>query len=207
MTAQRLFLTLTIGLHSLTLYCQSIKDYFIPDSTHNKMSYYHLSPTGQRVDWTGSFYYTKKNTTYDVMKAQMMQGDITAVQTMTIKFTKNEVKMIKSVSTTMTEKNHKVEYNPPSIILKLPPAGQTISWSYKDITGENVQCTALWTTVEINGTEKKAIKKVMQYSKMKTKLTEYYVINIGFWQSEMEGAEGRFTFQKFDGLDYDATAK
>ena len=41
------------------------------------------------------------------------------------------------------ETNKKADYNPPIIILKMPVSGQSISWNYKEISGDNVSALLL----------------------------------------------------------------
>jgi hypothetical protein len=187
---------------------QSIKDYFIPESSNNKVTFFTPSKTGGRTDMTRTIYYVLKGTAYDITDAKMFNGKPSAIQTMTVEFTTNEVKMVKSVSTTMLETNKKNSYNPPRTILKMPASGQTATWTYIDIPGDNIKCTASWTTVTIDGTQKKAIKVVKQFEGFNAKTIEYYVKGIGLWKTELQGSDGKTqTSDEFDNLEYDPTAK
>ena len=108
----------------------------------------------------------------------------------------------------MMETNKKKDYNPARTIFKMPPTGQTVSWTYIDIPGDNIKCTASWTTVTIDGAQKKAIKVVKQYEGMTSKTIEYYVKGIGLWKTDLQDSKGTTqTSDKFDGLDYDPTGK
>lgn len=184
---------------------QSIKDYFIPDSAYNMMSYYCFGQNGVRADMSIVIYYVKRGTTYEITRVTHMQGLRAAIWTMTIQFISNEVQMIKKISTSMLKTYQKTEYNPPNPILKMPPADQTIS-IYKDSTGANMKGTASWTTVNVDGKERKAIKLVKQFEGF-PKVIEYYVKGIGFWKSEIEGDEGFYTFQNINEMGYDPSAK
>ena len=117
--------------------------------------------------------------------------------------------MIKSVSTTTLQTNKKADYNPPRTILKMPVTGQTVSWTYTDISGDVIKCTASLTTVTIDGVQKKAIKviKIITGAEDFGKTIDYYVKGIGIWKTDLQDYDGSTqTLIKFDGLDYDPTA-
>ncbi len=200
-------LALAVGLTVSSVRGQSIKDYFIPDSTHNKASFYTPDKTGGRTDMTRTIYYVKKGTTYDITDAKMFSGQPSAIQTITVQFSASEVKMTKSISTTMMETNKKQDYNPPITILKMPAAGQTVNWTFKEISGDNVNCISSWTTINYNGEQRKAIKVTKTYIGLSAKTIEYYVKGIGLWKTEISGEGKTQTFDKFDSLEYDPTAK
>lgn len=192
----------------LTTNAQNIKDYYIPESPKNKATFYTPSKTGGRTEMTRTIYYVAQGSAFDITDAKMFGGKPSAIQTMTVELSTNEVKMTKSVSTTMFETNKKNTYNPARIILKMPPAGQSVTWSYVDIPGDNIKCTASWTNVTIDGTQKKAIKVVKQIEGFSAKTIEYYVKGIGLWKTELQGSDGKSqTSDEFDNLDYDPTAK
>jgi len=188
----------------------SIKDYFIPDSQFNKATFYTPNNTGERTEITRTIYYVNKGESYDITNAPMFNGNPSAIETKTVVFTQTEVKMNKSVSTTMLETNKKQVYESSRIILKMPPQGQTASWTFQDLSGDNIKCTSSWTTVSVSGQQKKAIKvnKVIVGAENWGKTIEYYVKGIGLWKTEIQGSDGiTQTFDEFDGLENDPTAK
>ena len=199
-------LALSVGLTVMTSKGQSIKDFFIPDTAYNKASFYSPDKTGNRTGMTRVIYYTKNGANYDILDANLFdgKGDASSIITKTVQFSATEAKMIRSSA------NKKQDYNPPKIILKMPAAGQTISWTYSDISGDLIKCTASFTTVTIDGVQKKAIKKievVIGYEDQGKTIT-YYVKGIGLWKTDLQGSDGvTQTFDKFDGLIYDPTAK
>ena len=186
---------------------QSIKDYYIPAPPNNHMKYYNMSPKGERVDMNGSVYYLNKGGNYDITKAQTMQGNVVSVVTLTVMFKASEVHMIESTPTTMMETNVKRTYSPSRVLLKMPPKGESVSWTYKDQNEESVYCKASWTTITVGGKEKEAIMLTKGFDGMKTKLIEYYVQGIGFFKSQMKGEDTQFTYEKYDGLSHDPTVK
>jgi len=203
-------LALAVGLSSVTAFGQSIKDYFIPDSSYNKASFYKPDKSGARTGMTRTIYYTKIGATYNILDAIMFNGQPAAIQTRIVTFTTNEVQMTKSVSTTMFETNKKDSYIPARVILKMPPAGQTTSWTYIEISGDNIKCTASWTTLTVDGSQKKTIKvvKVNEFEGKIFKTIEYYVKGIGLWKTEMQGSDGKTQITyKFDNLEYEPTEK
>lgn len=210
MTIKTTILALAVGLTSLAVNGQSIKDYFISDATHNKASFYSPDKTGGRTNLTRTIYYIKKGTTYDITDVHMFNGKASSIQTMTVLFSANEVKMTNSISTTMAVTNKKQDYNPPKIIFKMPMAGQTATWSYTDFSGDNIKCTSSWTNVSIDGVQKKAIKvtKIISGAEDWGKTIEYYVKGIGLWKTDLQSSDGTTkTEDKFDGLSYDPTGK
>ena len=204
MTINQVIIATTIGLTSM-VHGQSAKEYFLPDSTHNKVTFYTPSKSGGRTSMTRAIFYIKKGATYEVMDARMFNGKASSIQTMTLKFSTNEIKMAKSVSTTMMETNKERDYNPPTVIFKMPPLGKTISWMYTTITGDELKCTSSWTTVNVDGVDKKAIKLVQQYVGLSSKSIEYYVKGIGIYRTDLEGDGTTQTSDKFDGLSYEQT--
>lgn len=194
-----------IGLPS---FGQSIKDYFIPSSPNNKASYYSPDKAGARTGLTKVIYYVENEDFFDVMTAPMFNGKPTSIVTRTVEIVDNEVHMVSSISTGITETNVKRTHVPPSILLKFPPEGQSISWALKTFVGDEEQCKATWTTVNVNGTVLKALKVEKQIEGFSTTRIEYYVKGIGLYDTNLEDEHGSvMVFEKFDGLEYDPTAK
>lgn len=209
MTLQKIFILVFFEMASSNLIGQSIKDYYIPSqSNYNKASFYTPDKNGNKTNLTRLIYYDKNaDGTYDILDARMFKGNPTAISTQTVKITTTEVKMIKSISTTVFEKNKKQTFEPARILIKMPLAGQTISWSVKD-EEEPTKYTASWTTVTIDGQDKKAIKVTCQHSDWKSKTVSYYVQGIGLMNTEFIDENGTTKpFENFEVLSYEAIKK
>ena len=102
-------LMLIVGLTSANVKGQNLKDFYISSqSNFNKASFYTPGKSGERTEMTRVIYYTDNGDgTFDLLDAHMFQGQPTAIVTQTVKFTANEVKLVKTVSTTMFETNKK----------------------------------------------------------------------------------------------------
>lgn len=204
-------LVLVIGLTSVNVMGQSPKDYYIPkQSNFNKASFYTPSKTGGRTDMTRVIYYVDNGDgTFDNTDAKMFQGKPSAISTQTVMFTATEVKMTKSVSTSMFETNKKQTYEPARTLLKMPAAGQTASWTIPSESGDKQTVfTSSWTTVTIDGASKKAIKVVSQYTGWKSKSVSYYVEGIGLNKTEFIGEDGiTIPLENFDGLSFEPTTR
>lgn len=201
-------LALAVCLTSLTIKAQTIKDFFVPTSTKNKATFYTPSKSGGRTDMTRTINYVDKGSYYDIMDAKMFSGNPTAIQTKTAIFTDNEVKMTKSVSTTMMETNKQRTHNPPTVLLKMPAAGKTVTYTYTQISGDVLKCTASWTTLNVDGKDLKTVKVEKEMEGFEAKTIEYYVQGIGLYKTDMKGSDGKVqAFEKFDQLSYDAIAK
>lgn len=206
-----MFLMLAIGLTSVKVMGQSLKDFYIPSqSNYNKASFYSPSKTGGRTDMTRVIYYVSNNDgTYDITDAHIFQGQPSAIETQTVKFTATQVVMTKSVSTGLLETNKKRNYDPAQILLKIPATGQTTTWSIPQDDGKTkTNYISSWTTVKVDGVSKKAIKVTSQWSSWKLKTVEYYVEGIGLWKTEFIDEDGKTEpFENFDGLSYEATTR
>lgn len=202
---------LAIGLTTSKVIGQSLKDFYIPSqSNYNKASFYSPNQTGGRTDMTRVIYYVNNNDgTYDITDAHMFNGEPSAIVTQTIKFTATEVKMTKSVSTGLLETNKKRNYEPAKVLLKMPPAGQTSTWTIPGEEGDDpTKYISSWTTVTVEGVSKKAIKVTSQYAGWKSKTVSYYVQGIGLMKTDFIDEKGvTKPFEKFDGLSYEATTR
>ena len=211
MKIQRTILALTLMLISVAIVTgQSIKDYYIPDTNHNKVNFFTPDKTGERSGFTRTIYYTDNGDgTYDILDAHMFQGQAASIITQTVLFTTAEVKMIKSISTSMITTNERENYDPPRILLKMPPVGQTVTWNIvANPDDKPTKYIASWTTVTVNGESRKAIKVVSQYTGWTSKTISYYVQGIGLMDTDLKGEDGMTKpFEKFDGLSYEATKR
>jgi stage V sporulation protein SpoVS len=132
-----------------------------------------------------------------------MNGKVTSIVTKTLKFSANDAKMSKSVSTTMMETKKQRDHNPATIVFKVPAAGKTVSWTYKTIQGDNLKCTASWTTMNIDGEERKTIKIIQEYEGLTSRSIEYYVKGIGLYKTDLDDLGNIQTEDKFDSLNYE----
>jgi hypothetical protein len=197
---------ITVLVTSLTVQSQSIKDYYLPDNNFNKATFYMPDKNGNRTEMTRTIFYIKKERGYDITDAKMYNGSPTAIQTTTIVFGPNEVKMTQSIATTILETNKKRQYNPARILLKMPTQGQKTSWVFVDLSGTQNILTASWTTVEVDGVQKKAIKVTSKNAAFKAHTNDYYVSGIGLWRSEIEDQNGKIIISdKFDELSVENT--
>jgi len=169
---------------------QTVKDFFIPSSPKNKATFYSPSKTGGRTGMSKTIYYVKKGDYYEITTAPMTDGKPTAITTRTITLSNNEVKMTKSVSTTMFETNKQKTHNPPTVLLIMPSNGESKKWSYTQISGDLANCTTSWTTITVKGQELKAIKLEEEVVDGFGILIEYYVQGIGLWKTDFKGSDG-----------------
>lgn len=203
-----IILALAVFLISLTTQAQTIKDFFVPTSPKNKVTSYTPGKSGERTGMTKTVYYVDKGSSFEITTAPMFDGNPTSIITRTVSFTANEVRMTNSVSTGLTEKNVLRTHNPSAVLLKLPPQGQTVTWSYTQISGDELKCTASWTTLNVGGKDLKTIKVEQEIEGFGAKTIEYYVQGIGLYKTDMIGSDGKVqAFEKFDQLSYDPTAK
>ncbi len=207
-----LFLILAIWMTSIKVMGQTVKDYFIPSQlNYNKASFYTPSKTGDRTEMTRVIYYVPNNDgTYLNTISNMFQGQPSSISTQTLIFTATEVKMTKSVSTTMLKTNQEEFYEPATTVLKMPLVGQTTNWTYTDISGEKIKRTASWTTILVDGINKKAIKvtSIIIGAEDFGKTIDYYVKGIGLWKTDLIGDDGIIMpYYKFDGLSYEPTSR
>lgn len=202
-----ILLMLSVGLTSVNVMGQTLKDFYIPSqSNYNKASFYSPSQTGERTESTRVIYYINNgDETWDIVDANMFQGKPTAIVTQTVKISTTEVKMIKSVSTGLFETNKKRNYEPSRILLKMPPTGQSLTWTILGEGGDKpTKYTSSWTTVIVEGVSKKAIKVVSQYTDWKAKTISYYAQGIGLMKTDFIDEDGTvIPFEKFDGLSYE----
>ena len=151
--------------------------------------------------------YINKDGYFDILTGSFLNDQNTAIQTMTVQFTKTEVKMIRSASTTMFETNKKKIYNPPSLILRMPSEGQTAIWTVTEISGDVEKCISSWTTITINGEKIKAIKVIKSNDVFSSKEIDYYVKGIGLWKIDILSEGETQTQYEFDKLETETEAR
>ena len=205
LTTAFICMTLLIAIKGST---QTVKDFFIPESSFNKVTFYTPDrSTGEPTSMTRTIFYVKKATSYEITDAHFFDNHASAIVTETIEITVNEIKKTKQILTNaLGTTNKKTSYNPGIILLKLPPVGQSIEWTIKE--GSDItKCTANWTTVTIEGNSKKAIKIKKQPQGFTSSIIEYYVSGIGLWKVDMLSQNGKTqAMDKFNELTNDPTA-
>lgn len=195
-------------LSSLTVQSQTAKDFFVPTSPKNKATFYSPGKSGERTGMTKTIYYVDKGNLFEITIAPMFEGNPTSIITMTVSFSSNEVKMTNSISTSMMETNKQRTHNPPIVLLKLPPQGQSVTWTYKEISGDVANCKASWTTVDVNGKNLKAIKVEEEVVDGFGVTINYYVLGIGLYKTDFKGSDGKIqAFMKFDQLTHEQVSR
>jgi len=188
---------------------QEIKEFFIPNSTSNKATFYTPNKAGARTEMTRTIYYINKGSTYELIDAQMFGTSPSSILRKRVEFADNEVKMTSSVSTTLTETKKERIHNPASILLKIPSKGQKVAWSFKDISGDLTKCVSFWDIEKIDGKDVEVIKVEQKVEGLESvSKIETYVRGIGLWRTELKGSDGKIQlFDKFDKLGFDSNAK
>jgi hypothetical protein len=201
-------LALAVCLTSLTTQAQTIKDFFVPATPKNKATFYTPDKSGKRTGMTKTIFYVDKGSSFEITTAPMFNGNPSSIITRTVSFTSNEVIMTSSVSTGLMETNVRRTHNPPAALLKLPPQGQSVNWSYKQISGDVLKCIASWITLNVDGKEFRTIKVEQEIEGLGAKTIEYYVQGIGLYKTDLKGSDGKVqAFETFDQLSYEQTAK
>ncbi len=201
-------LALTIGLTSLTVNGQTIKDFFIPASPKNKATFYtvdHSNNGAPGRNLKRIIYYINKGSSYDIQDTRW-----STTTTRTVTFTSTEAKMSQSVSASFFSNTEKRVHSPSVILLKMPPKGQSVQWTYTHISREVAKYTATWTTVNIDGQNIKTIKVEEEFVDGLGISIEYYVQGIGLWKTDFKSSDGDGkirAYEKLDQLDYGPTAK
>lgn len=209
-TFKTFLLLLTGAFISANIVGQSVKDFYIPSkSNYNKASFYSPNPmTGERTEMTRVIYYVKNDDgNYDVTDAHLFQGQPSSILTQTVLISTTEIKMNKSVSTSVVETNQKQSYSPPRVLLKMPLTGKTATWTFAGEEGDKPTIfISSWTTVTVDGVNLKAIKVISHYTGWKSKTALFYVQGIGLYKTEFIGEDGKKTpFENFDELTYEQT--
>ena len=181
-----------------------IKDYFIPSNGNNKSVYF--SPNAETGNRSGisttKWFILNSDGTYEVISAGFVNGKTTSILSKFIKITDDEIKVYKTVSTTMFETNKKRMYYSERVFLKLPKGKTKTSWEYTDQKEETYICFSEWVGVNVKGQNKKAIKVTRQVKDIDwTKTIEYYVQGIGLWKITFKDGKD---FKVLDYQEYDS---
>ncbi len=185
---------------------QTLKDYYIPSGGNNKATFYTPSPkTGGTTGMTRTVWYIGFGSRYEILDSKAMNGEPTSIETKFVEVTAGKVLLHKTTSTGLFETNKKRYFDPPLVLLKLPPSTGKSAWSYTEYGGDSYKCTSVFTTVTYNGVSTKAIKLVRK-AEFGT-YTDYYVYGVGFWSSKIETASGEsMVSDKFKSLSFDKEA-
>ncbi len=185
----------------LTINAQSVKDYFVPDTTSNKARF-----SKPKSASTRTIYYFNKGNSYELKDVSQMYSDVLATITSTFIFTTTEVQMTKSVvKSKLGSKTW--DHTTPSVVLKMPESGKTLNWVCVDPGGDTVKCKSSWTTVKFNGEQRGSIQVEKTFSYTLVKIVDYYVKGIGFWKSEVVSTNETMVKDQFEALEFDPEAK
>lgn len=175
-----------------TLMAQSIQDFFIPSGEANKLVFH--TPDSQTGEESGMktiiwFKKTAFENTYEILTAKTTNGNPTSILTMVVEHDDEKVEVSKTISTTMFQTNQEKSFNPPETYLMLPNENEEISWSYTDSNDSRYDCTAVWTEVEFEGQNRRAIKVTRKYIENNSVVdwastVELYVEGIGLWENK-----------------------
>lgn len=184
---------------------QSILNYFIPDKAYNVASFTNLNLAGEQIDSLFEIYYVKRGPNYHITHVSTMQGTLAAMFTLIINSTFNEIVLIKKESSNLLKSYDERVFNPHSVILKMPPANQSVTWEYIDETGAKARGRSSWASVSISGKNRKAIKLEKYYPNSPNfpKMTIYYVYGIGYWKCDADTKQGIWTMDRLINLGYD----
>lgn len=171
-----------------------IKDYFIPSNGNNKSVYYSTYPeTGERTGMSEiEWFKNNSDGTYEVMSANFFNDQTNSILVKIIKITDDEIKIIKTTSTTMSETNRDKTYYPARVYLKTPKDKIKSTWEYTDQKEETYICSSEWAVVNIDGQNKKTIKVTRQLKDnifSKFIVSEYYVKGIGLWKTTLHNEQ------------------
>jgi TonB family protein len=200
---------LIIALMATSLYGQTAKDFYLPADGANKSNFFAPSPkTGGKTSLTSSTWFIKKGNMYDIKAAKFMNGEATSIQTQTIVFTSNEIKLLKTISTSILRETTVKTHTPPQTLLKLPATGQTASWTTKNSNTSTHKCTGELISANVRGQMRKVLKvkkEVIENGQLLDWATtfEYYAQGIGLWTVQFHTGE-IMTLLENQEIDYDA---
>jgi len=182
---------------------QTVKDWYCPNINYNKVSFYMPDAnTGDPTDATRIIYYTPKGVNYSIMNASLYQGQPIAIETTTVAFIGNDVKLLSNVVTNPNFTNKKTRYSPPLIIFKLPVKGHISTWVYK---GE--RHSAEYSTIIVNGNQYNAIKVIEYQPRWHGETISYYVEGYGLIETDIINNNGETIISdKFNERNYNSEA-
>jgi len=116
-----------------------------------------------------------------------MGNKTTSIETKYVDITQTEIKVTKTITTTMFETNKEQIYSPAQVFLKLPQTNTIAKWDYITPAGDKLTCKSEWTQISYNGENKKAIKVTREYFENGNIVNwvssiEYYVEGVGLWK-------------------------
>lgn len=185
---------------------QSVKDFIIPANPNNNATFYMIDTAALTSQLTRNISYSKKGNSYQITDSKLIDDNVSSAEMKTIQFLGNNVILKKSVLTSILEPDKIKTENCNKIIFVLPEIGKTSSWVMTDETidekKDTIRCTAFWTSVRINISQKKAIKVIKQIKNTHFKIIEYYVFGIGYWESEIEDRHKIKNLEMLNELEY-----
>lgn len=203
MKMKNLFAALSLIVMTHYVSGQNIKDYFLPSNNFNKSTFYKPDPkTGLKTEFNSIIWFVKKSdNNYEINQGQYMGSKVTSIETKHIDITQNEIKVTKTIITTMFVTNKEQNYTPAQVFLKLPQTGTVTKWDYTTSAGDKLKCKSEWTQVSYKGETKKAIKVTREYYENGTIVNwassiEYYVEGIGLWKIQTYKGEDTEILEK-----------
>jgi hypothetical protein len=191
---------LLAGLLPLLTQAQTVKDWYCPKVTFNKVTFYMPDVnTGNPTEATRTIYYIDKGKNYEITNASLFQGKPVSIETNTIAFVGNEVKLLsKVVSNSLGTTNKKTKYSPTQTIFKLPIKGHTIYWTF---SGQKYSST--YTTFMFGDIKFDAIK-VIQYQPKWGETISYYIMGYGIVETDIVSDNGKIIIaDKFNDRTYE----
>ena len=182
---------------------QNIKDYFIPSNDFNKSTFNKPDPkTGLKTEFNTIIWFVKKSdNNYELNEGKYMGSKITSIENKHVDISQNEIKVTKTIITTMFVTNKEQNYSSAQVFLKLPQTNTTSKWDYTTPVGDKLKCKSEWTQVSYKGENKKAIKVTREYFEDGAIVNwassiEYYVEGIGLWKIQTYKGEDMEILEK-----------
>jgi len=176
-----------------------IEEFYIPENGINKVTYYMPDKTGGKSDVTKTVYYKKTSKGFDITDARFIQAQASAIETSSIIFQNNEVRLTNNITTNMFVTNKHKSFSPSIVLLKVPPKESTIKWTYTSPGGDKFNCIASWTInkVEIDGVvnDIPVIKVTKTTPAIKGKILEFYRKGDGLVKEQFVSTNGQTSTQ------------
>jgi hypothetical protein len=142
---------------------EKIIDYYLPDSPTNAIKL--LAKIGKNVtpdpfEMGDQIFFKVKSSNIFKMESKTLNNVEGSVAKMLLSFDDFEIKILKEKSATL-KGNSEQSFNTQNTILKLPQdESSSIKWSYSLHKGEEIQCSAKFNILEINGQQEKVLRVI-----------------------------------------------
>lgn len=193
-------LILLAGLLPVLTHAQNAKDWYCPKVTFNKVTFYMPDVnTGNPTEATRTIYYINKRKNYEITNASLFDGQPIAIETNTIAFVGNEVKLLsKVVTNSLGVTSKKTTYSPNQTIFRVPINGNSTYWMF---SGQKY--SSIYSTFIFNGIECKAIKVTQYQPRWNGKTVRYYLVGYGIVETDIISDDGKIIISdKFSGRTY-----